>query len=79
MLSGIGQYEPGTCLRYDSSKYIAHASWLLNKTAPNDMTAREWATKNFATPLGVPTLYANQMADPAHEGDTPNEDPDEVC
>lgn len=80
--TGIGTYPPGTALRYDSSQYIAHLSWLLNKTASmkTNLSARSWATERFASPLGVPTLYANQAADPLHMGDTPDEDAEnEIC
>ncbi len=56
--TGIGLYEPGTCFRYDSDDYIAHLSFLLNQTAGENVTALQWATEHFASPLGVPSLYA---------------------
>jgi len=69
--TGRGSVEPGSALTYDSDAYIQHLSFLLNTTAPGNQTAREWATRNFATPLGIPQLYAFEDADPAKIGDTP--------
>ena len=80
--TGIGEFPPGTALRYDSDEYIAHLSWLLNRTATDklNMSAKAWATQRFATPLGIPTLYENQRLDPLQRGDTPDQDPDtEIC
>jgi CubicO group peptidase (beta-lactamase class C family) len=69
--SGLGKCEPGSCFTYDSDQYIQHLSHLLNQTAGENVTAREWATRHFAVPLGIPDLYAYQRTDPAERGDTP--------
>jgi len=72
--SGGGSWFPGTALTYDSDEYIQHLSYLLNATAGKNATARQWATSEFAIPLGLPQLYAYQGPDPAARGDTPTAD-----
>ena len=71
--SGVGDYAPGSHFTYDSDSYIAHLSYLLNHSATKHagMTERDWATKHFGAPLGLPNLYSSQGPDPGKAGDTP--------
>ena len=60
--SGVGQHPPGTAWTYDSETYIMHLSYLLGKVTGK--MPIEWATSEFAAPLGLPTLYDNDDVGP---------------
>lgn len=59
--SGEGKYAPGTDFKYDSSTYINHISYVLNK-AVGEGTGK-WGTEHLTTPLGVPKFWSSQQGD----------------
>jgi CubicO group peptidase (beta-lactamase class C family) len=54
--SGVGKYPPATRFTYDSYKYIEYLSYMLDKLAPDNQTALQFAQEHFNIPLGLPDL-----------------------
>lgn len=54
--TGVGKDPPGTKFTYDSNVFISHLSYLLHKVTGEPPV--EWATRNYAVPLGLPDLFA---------------------
>lgn len=59
--SGEGKYAPGTEFIYDSSSYIDHISYVLNK-AVGEGTGK-WGTTHLTEPLGTPGFWSTQQGD----------------
>ena len=55
--TGMGHVEPGKHFTYDSDQYIQHLALLLDAVMPAGTTTQQWATANFAIPLGIPDIY----------------------
>ena len=55
--TGMGHVEPGKYFTYDSDAYIQHLALLLDAVMPAGTTTQQWATANFAIPLGIPDIY----------------------
>jgi hypothetical protein len=52
----VGIAPPGTKFTYDSNVYISHLSYLLHHVTGEPPV--EWATREFAIPLGLPDFFA---------------------
>eukprot|EP00755_Sulcionema_specki_P015208 Sspe_Gene.9600::Locus_3223_Transcript_2_2_Confidence_0.364_Length_3296::g.9600::m.9600 len=63
--SGVGVFPPGTVSTYDSNDYIQHLTHLLEEQVRRAgySSSQEWATKNFASVLGIPDLYRWESGD----------------
>ncbi len=56
-VAGSGKYPPGAEFTYDSDDYLQHLTALI--AAVSKQTPKAFAKENFAVPIGIPELYAN--------------------
>lgn len=59
--SGYGTVRPGSKMTYDSYNYIQHISYAITAAVQKDkrwVSALDFASRHFATALGIPDLYA---------------------